>query len=34
MNSIPLILLSVLIAYAIGNISPSIMLAKARGIDI
>ena len=34
MNSIPLILLSVLVAYAIGNISPSIMLAKARGIDI
>lgn len=32
--SIPLILLSMLIAYAIGNISPSIMLAKARGIDI
>ena len=34
MNSIPLFLLSVLVAYAIGNISPSIMLAKARGIDI
>lgn len=32
--SLHLILISVLIAYLIGCISPSIMLAKAKGIDI
>lgn len=33
-NNIWLILLSVVIAYMIGNISPSILMAKAKGIDI
>lgn len=34
MNNFGLMVLAVAIAYCIGNISPSIMLAKARGIDI
>ena len=34
MNEIWLRILAVVIAYLIGNISPSILLAKAKGIDI
>lgn len=33
-DSVAIVLVFVVIAYLIGNISPSIMLAKARGIDI
>ena len=34
MNDIWMAVLAVVIAYFIGNISPSILMAKARGIDI
>ena len=34
MSDMWLCILSVVIAYFIGNISPSILMAKAKGIDI
>ena len=34
MNDIWMAVLAAVIAYFIGNISPSILMAKARGIDI
>ncbi len=34
MNEVWLIILAAVIAYLIGNISPSILLARAKGIDI